>query len=84
MEQATDAEKAMSVAEFLDFKRRNKVGTTLILLSCQRSLLLMCDWLLPVSLQSFPVSFIGIYVKITHRHTVQFITKRCVLLCTDV
>lgn len=25
MEQATDAEKAMVVSEFLDFKRRNKV-----------------------------------------------------------
>lgn len=25
MEQATDAEKAMAVSEFLDFKRRNKV-----------------------------------------------------------
>lgn len=28
MEQATDAEKAMSVSEFLDFKRRNKVCIT--------------------------------------------------------
>lgn len=63
MEQATDAEKAMSVAEFLDFKRRNKVWTILMLLSCQKSLLLMYDWLLPVSLQSFPGSFIGIYVE---------------------
>jgi len=25
MEQATDAEKGMTVSEFLDFKRRNKV-----------------------------------------------------------
>lgn len=26
MEQTTDAEKAMAVFEFLDFKRKNKVG----------------------------------------------------------
>lgn len=30
MEQATDAEKAMAVSEFLDFKRRNKVRTIVV------------------------------------------------------
>jgi hypothetical protein len=29
MEKATDAEKAMAVSEFLDFKRKNKVRTPL-------------------------------------------------------
>jgi len=33
MEQTTDAEKAMAVAEFLDFKRKNKVGSGLLLVS---------------------------------------------------
>lgn len=42
MEQATDVEKAMVVAEFLDFKRRNKVYTLFVYAVSNLDLFLEC------------------------------------------